>query len=169
MNTVIKFDKVVLTRELNDKVNMVGEVYEVANITNDVIVLRDVVSKVALGAVSFDDFEKHFTKKDEVSGWTPWTPVGDVEGKLIGYYRTNQKKVQVKTADGYRSEACCNIGEDDFNLSFGINLAFLRCEAKMLRAKKKACEEEFKSYNRELKETQKYIKNMINSLEQQNK
>ena len=138
---IIKGDKVIQIKEM-DKVNSVGNLFEVANFTGENVILRDVVSKIAVCSVNVDEFYEYFKKKDEVTGWTNWAKIIDPRGDMIAMYRTNQRKVEVKIINdmlGYtngkviRSTATCNNNEDEFNLQFGIQLAYLRCEQKYLR------------------------------------
>ena len=60
MKTVLKFGRFVLVKELNEKISKVGEVFEIASISDDSFLLRDGQTRIALGVVSFEDFEKHF-------------------------------------------------------------------------------------------------------------
>ena len=122
MNTILKFDKVVLTKELNDRFKQVGETFEVANVLEDSFLLRSAKTKVAIGVVSFEDFEMHFVHAENFKGWTPWTPLVGFDGQSDCHYRTNRKKVQVKfLTNKVRAEACCTKG-DNFNLGFGVQL-----------------------------------------------
>ena len=165
MGTILKFDRVVLVKELNEKFNKLGEVFEVANILNDVFVLRDINTRTAVGAISFSDFERCFVKeKDERKGWTSWTPFIGFDGQNDSFYRTNCKKVQCKfITDNVRAEAACN-KMDEFNLTFGLHLSYLRCLNKALSKRKAKCEEELKSIDIELANNNRIIKKMINSL-----
>lgn len=157
MNTTLKFDRVVLTKELNDKFKQVGEVFEVANILDNSFLLRDTKTRVAIGVVSFEDFDSHFTAVEKVKGWTPWTQFVGFDGQNDASYRTNGKKVQVRfLTSKIKAEACCCKG-DDFNLAFGIRVAYLRCLNKVLTEKKNAAE-------REIAENENILKKMINSL-----
>ena len=70
MNTTLKFDRVVLTKELNDKFKQIGEVFEIANILEDSFLLRSTKTKVAIGVVNFEDFDKHFVHEENFKGWT---------------------------------------------------------------------------------------------------
>ena len=167
---IMRNDKVVLVKGMNG-FKKVGESYEVANITETKVVLRDVTSKVAVGAVEIDSFEAHFAKPEEVTGWLQWENLVDRTGNVIAHYRTNGKKVQVRTPDGYRAETTCNKG-DDFNLFFGIQLAYNRCMMKALNDEEielmetiEDAENELeivRSAQREIKHT---MKMMVNSLE----
>lgn len=140
--TIFRGDKVALAKEF-DKLTQIGTVYEVANITTDnKVIIRDTVSKVAIGAIGIDDFEKYFNKLEDTkkSGWTEWHRLIDSNDDMIGIYRTNYKKVEVKIGDSSKNynnknkkdnkmsitgkAFCCK--EDDFNLAYGIRLAYMR-------------------------------------------
>ena len=158
MNTTLKFDRVVLTKELNEKFKQVGEVFEIANILDNSFLLRDSHTRVALGVVSFEDFEKHFVHEENFKGWTPWTQFVGFDGQNDASYRTNGKKVQVRfLTNKVRAEACC-CKDDEFNLAFGLRVAYLRCLNKALSEKKMSAE-------RELAENENILKKMINSLD----
>lgn len=164
MNTTLKFDRVVLIKELNDKFKQVGETFEVASILENSFLLRSEKTKVAVGVVSFDDFEKHFTHEENYKGWTKWTPLVAFDGQTDAFYRTNRKKVQVKfLTDNVRAECCC-CKDDDFNLSFGIQLAYLRALNKARLKQKAELEETMKSVEHEIAENNTIIKKMVNSL-----
>ncbi len=62
MFNVLKGDVVTLIRAMGD-LKLVGETFEVANVTETAIVLRDIKTKIAVGAVNIDDFDEyhHFT------------------------------------------------------------------------------------------------------------
>lgn len=164
MNTTLKFDKVILTKELNDKFKQVGETFEIANILEDSFLLRSAKTRVAIGVVSFEDFDKHFVHEENFKGWTNWTPLVGFDGQSDAFYRTNRKKVQVKfLTSKVRAEACrCN--KDDFNLSFGIQLAYLRCLNKAREQQRTALNAELAFVERELAENEAIIKKMVNSL-----
>jgi hypothetical protein len=165
MDTVLKFDRVILTKELNDKIKKVGDVFEIANILDNTFLLRESKSKVAVGVVSFEDFDKHFVHEEGFKGWTRWTPLTGFNGQTDVFYRTNRKKVQVKfLTDKVRAEACCS-KEDDFNLSFGINMAYLRCLNKAREKQKIECENKMKFIIHDIAENETAIKKMIGSLE----
>lgn len=165
MDTTLKFDKVILTKELNDKFKKVGKVFEVANIFEDYILLRDVSTRVAIGIVTYDDFVNHFEKDDEFKGWTPWTPFIGFDGQNDVVYKTNRKKVIVKfIKDNIRAESCCH-KDDEFNLTFGIHIAYLRCLNKALTKQKTEYEERLKKINHEIADNKDIIKSMVESLE----
>lgn len=164
MNTVLKFDRVILTKELNEKFKQIGDVFEVANILEDSFLLRSAKTRVAIGVVDFEDFENHFVREEKFNGWTNWTPLVGFDGQSDAFYRTNIKKVQVKfLTSKVRAEACrCN--KDDFNLSFGIQLAYLRCLNKAREQQRTALNAELAFVERELAENEAIIKKMVNSL-----
>lgn len=164
MNTTLKFDRVILTKELNDKFKQVGEVFEVANILENSFLLRSDKTKVAIGVVSFEDFEKHFVAEEGFKGWTKWQSLVGFDGQTDAMYRTNRKKTQVKfLTDKVRGESCCH-RDDDFNLSFGIQLAYLNCLNKARTKQKEDLEEAIKSIEHEIAENSTIIKKMVNSV-----
>ena len=165
MDTILKFDKVILTKELDNKIKKVGEVFEVTAVLDKAFLLRDVEKGVAVGVVSFEDFNKHFVKAENFTGWTDWTMFTGYDGHNDCMYRTNGKKVQVKfLTDKVRAEACCNKKEDGFNLSFGIQIAYLRCLNKALARRKTEYESVLKIINSEIADNEHIIGKMINSL-----
>ena len=165
MKTILRFDRCTLIKELNDKFKMVGESYEVANILEDSFLLRSAKTKVAIGVISFNDFEKHFVMDENYKGWSNWTPLVGFDGQSDAVYRTNKKKVQVKfLTDKVSGESCC-CKDDDFNLSFGIQLAYLRCLNKAREKQKVELEEKLKMVEREITENKHIIKKMVNSLD----
>lgn len=129
MFTIFRNDKVVLIKEF-DKMSTVGQEYEVANITDTAVVLRDVTTKIAIGAICIDDFDKYFTKSLKAKKWTAWTKL-IVNDNSVVFYRTNGVKVQVKSVSNVIGTACCNSG-DIFNLYIGIRIAYLRMQNKIL-------------------------------------
>lgn len=155
---VFKNEKYVLVKKFND-LNVGGTIFEVANFTDTAIVLRNATTKIAVCAIDFDSFNEYFKKVEEVKGWTHWINIINPFGEVIGWYKTNYRKVQVKTTDGTRSESCC-CKEDDFNLNFGLNLAMKRCEVK-------AMDKKIQELNKSLEETrynQNEIENQIKQM-----
>lgn len=129
---ILRNDVVVLMKEVANNPDMrVGGNYEVASITDTFVVVRDQISKIAVGSFEFDRFEEYFKRVDSVHQWTEWIPMSmNVEDEFIcAFYRTNFKKVQVVTADKkVRGEASCNVKHGDkFNLYNGIRLASFKC------------------------------------------
>ena len=173
METTLKFERVVLVKELNEKFRKVGEVFEIANVLDDSFLLRDSKTRVALGVVSFEDFEKHFVHEANFVGWTQWTPLTGFDGQTDCFYRTNRKKTQVKfLTDNVRAESFLNVKEgDEFNLYFGIKLAYLRALNKAGARKVPEYENELHRIENELKriniemiDNERTIKAMIASL-----
>lgn len=156
---VFKNDKFVLVKEFG-KLNNVGSTYEVASILEKSIVMRDGKTKVAACAVDIENFDEYFKKAEDINGWTPWTKFSGAQGEVIGFYRTNMKKVQVKSISGVgiKAEACC-YKDDKFDLYFGLNLAFLRCKLKALNRMKK-------SYTDCLEEIEPFIDETSNQIQQ---
>lgn len=165
MNTTLKFDRVILTKELNEKFKQIGEVFEIANILDNAFLLRDSKTRVALGVVSFEDFENHFVHEKNFKGWTEWQPLVGFDGQSDAMYRTNRKKVQVKfLTNKVRAEACC-CRDDEFNLGFGVQVAYLRALNKALAEQKAEYEDKLKDVNHEIAENETILKKMINSLD----
>lgn len=165
MNTVLRFDKYVLTKELNEKFKQVGETYEIANILEDSFMLRSENTKVALGLVNFKDFEECFVAVENYKGWTPWQSIVGFDGQTDAMYRTNRKKVQVKFLTNKVRAECCCCKDDNFNLNFGIQLAYLRCLNKARIAQRIELEEKLNMIEHEIAENESIMKKMVNSLD----
>ena len=171
METVLKYDRVILTKELNEKIKKVGEKYEVANVLDDSFLLREAKSKVAVGVISFEDFDKHFVAEENFKGWTQWTPITGFNGQTDAYYRTNRKKTQVRfTTDKVRGESCRN-RNDEFNLYLGIQIAYFRACNKLLNRQFQECCDKMAELSkkkdeieREIIENDQILKKMINSI-----
>lgn len=174
---ILRGDKIVLTKAY-DKINQIGATFEVADITtNGLVIIRDNKTKVAVGAIEADQLFKYFEKQEDIKNkWTEWNRMLDPFGATIGFYRTNFKKVQVKIPNKelvyYKAEACCNLNEDDFNIGFGVNLAYLRCLNKALENKMNSIQDEIipltKNINQiqdEIINNEKTIKKMISLLD----
>lgn len=165
MKSVLKYDRVILTKELNDKIKKIGDVFEIANILEDSFVLREAKSKIAVGVVSFEDFEKHFVHESNYNNkWTEWESFVGLDGQTDCFYRTNRKDVEVKfVIDKVRAKSYLH-KDDEFNLSFGLNLAYLRARNKVLEKKKTEYEEELKKINNEITDNKRAVQKIINSL-----
>ena len=159
---ILKGDKIVLMKEWG-QMKTVGEVYEVANVLETYVVLRDSKTKIAIGAINIESFYEYFKKPEEIKGWTKWQGFTDSSGNVIGFYRTNHKKVQVRLNDGVRSEACCCKG-DEFDLAFGIRLAYKRCTEKALIAESRVHEEILKNLYTKISNNRNSMNKMLNSL-----
>lgn len=163
---IFKNDRFVLIKEM-EYFNKVGMIYEVANITDTAVVLRNVKTKVAVGAVNIDDFDKYFVRPETVKSWTKWWGMVDTAGNMIGFYRTNLKKVQVRNLDGIRAEASCNKRYgDEFDLTFGVHLAYARCEDKRLKKLETEYENALKNIQSDKIENRNYIKKMLRTLDE---
>ena len=71
--------------------------------------------------------------------WTKWNTIYDLNGELIGYYRTNNKKVQFRfnyLSSKYQGTSFCH-KEDSFDLATGISIALNRSLKKKFRCKRK--------------------------------
>lgn len=181
---ILRGDKIVLIKAY-DKINQIGATFEVADITtNGLVIIRDNKTKVAVGAIEADQLFKHFEKQEDIKNkWTEWNRMLDPFGATIGFYRTNFKKVQVKIPNKEvkipkkelvycKAEACCNLNEDDFNIGFGVNLAYLRCLNKALEDKMNDIQNEIipltKNINQiqdEIINNERTIKKMISLLD----
>lgn len=137
--TILRDDKIILTKPLGKLV--VGVKYEVGDISDRYVIIRNAANKVAMAAVDVDEFDEYFVKSLDKVGWTEWEAIfiGD---NYIGSYRTNRKKVQVRLANGVRAEASCNLKYDSFNLNKGVYLAYYR--ASLIECKKRTKEAEEK-------------------------
>lgn len=130
-------DKVVLTKSF-ERYSKVGEVYEIGNIVENGFIIRGVHSKLAIGLIKFHDFFSCFEKQEDKK-WTDWSLAhydgeSDNDADVLINYRTNGKRVEVK-AYGCKGVASC-MPDDDFNLSKGIYIAFLRCKSAFLLKKR---------------------------------
>lgn len=164
MNTTLNFDRVILTKELNEKLKKVGDVFEIANIIDNSFLLRDGRTRVAVGVVSFEDFENHFVREEKFKGWTSWTPITGFDGQTDAFYRTNRKKVQVKFLTSKVRAECCCCKDNNFNLSFGIQMAYLRCLNKAREKQKEELEKALNMVKHDIAENETILKKMINSL-----
>lgn len=153
---ILRNDEVTLIKEF-ENLKKIGETYEVANITDTKIVIRDRNSKVALAAVEIENFEKYFKKDNEVNGWTDWIGITDEMNNLAAYYRTNQKRVEVKTVDGkFKGKSSCN-KTDMFSLEKGIKLAMARCHKKIAEQEQSEVKQYLKNLTEEIDTVNKFI------------
>ena len=165
---IVKGDKVIMTNGL-ERVNLIGETFEVANLTETSAVLRDPKTKVAICSVNVDDFDKHFAKHESVKGWTRWCHLLDSDGNIFAFYRSRPSKGKVEVKVPFdnnhmiRKSAACSQG-DIFNLEFGIRLALLRCEKETYKRNKEIMEESAKYYEGLLVDNKVKTNELINSL-----
>jgi hypothetical protein len=165
MNTVLKYERVILIKELDDRIKKVGDVFEIANILDDSFLLREAKSKLAVGVISFEDFDKHFVFEENYDRkWTNWSLFTGFDGQNDCMYRTNGRKVQCKfIKDKIKGESCC-CKDDEFKLSFGLQLAYLRACNKLLTKQKISNEKILSEINAEITSNQDAIKKMMKSL-----
>lgn len=164
-------DKVVLLKEYED-LKQVGATYEVGNFTDEMVILRNAKTKVAVCAVSITDFYEYFEKKEDLGNkFTEWVGLYDsVTGQTFAFYRTNHKKVQVKLITTYnganiRAEASCNKG-DEFDLFFGIRLAYARAREKSIKlVYLPESKDWYNKISSDYKHTKNNIKDLLASLE----
>ena len=159
---ILRGDRLILTKEY-DKMKMVGAAYEVANITETSVVMRDAKTKIAVAALPIDIVEQYFERPENVKGWLPWTQIVGERDSVIAFYRTNGRKVQVRTINNIRSEASCH--GDEFNLFFGIRLAYLRCQQKVLNNNEEFLYGELKKVANFRSDNERTMKKMMDSLE----
>lgn len=148
-------DKVVQIHQY-EKLNTMGRVFEVGDITDKSVVIRDAKSKVAIAAIDINDFEKYFVREDK-RVWTDWCNINDEYGNIIARFRTNRKKVQVVTNTGSKGESSCNNG-DMFNLNIGIRIAYLR-------ARRKYYQKNNQSYTTAMIQNENQIKDIESQIE----
>lgn len=99
------------------------------------------------------------------SKWTQWRELLNGRNELIGFYRTNGKKVQVRAMnDDIRGEATCNKC-DTFDLYVGINLAFLRMRKKVVDKIRLDCQKVLEDCDKEELIIKHKMKNIINSVD----
>lgn len=137
---IIKGDKIKLAQKIGN-FDKVGDVFEVTGVDNGVVSFK---CNYGTGCMSYDEFEKYFEKVKPVvkKPWTDWkevyggytylNPFEDGE-EYIDFpiaYRTNGKKIQVKS-NGYKAEStCCN--GDIFDFDTGYELVRRRLIAKLI-------------------------------------
>ncbi len=160
---IYRGDKVVLYKEL-DRVKSVGKIYEVGDITGRNIIIRDIKTRVALCAVDAEVFEEYFCKPEEIRTWTKWMAMVNEYGELVGYYRTNLKRTQVKIVSdlGNVQAECCCCNDDEFNLFFGIQLSYRRALNKYLLKKENELNSKLKELYSSMRDNDNKIKVLIN-------
>lgn len=170
-SSVFRGTKIILIKKF-ENLNKVGKVYEVGDVSNSMVIIREVDSKAAVGAVTFEDFDNHFEVVKSNNKFTKWKTFADGFGNVIGVYRTNQKKVQVKLFTGntfvVRAESSCHKG-DTFNLFFGLKLAYLRALKKLNEMALHINNTEHQRHQKLLRETKRSINNMLAEAERVDK
>lgn len=100
---------------------------------------------------------------EKVTKWTKWMPLTDLNGQTDAFYRSNGKKTQVRfLTSGVRAECCC-CKDDEFDLSFGIQLAYLRCLTKARTKQRIELEGKLNMVEHEIAQNLTTIKKMVNS------
>lgn len=165
--TITRGEKIILISPVGE-LQKLGTVYEVANIIEDKgetkIVIRDTGKHMAVGCFILDDMDKYFQRYSDARKWTKWTRLVNAYGDIIGFTRSNNKRVQVKSIDGVKANASCNI-DDTFNLDFGVRLASLRCRKKALTKQLKYHLKEMQDINECIIDTESAIKELLKHLE----
>ena len=123
-------EKITLIKPMGS-LDVIGQQYEIGGITDDHIIIRDAQHRIAIAACDYKDFDTYFIKSIEQKSWTAWSAIIDENNNIVGSYRSNGKKVQVKTGKVRAEASCCP--HDTFNLALGVQIAFLRCQIKAHR------------------------------------
>ena len=164
---ITKGERIVLT-EPYGKLEKVGTVYEVASFIRDnnkeSVVIRDTGKRMAVGCISLDIIDDYFTKESDSRKWSSWMRLVNGHGDIIGYTRSNGKRVQVKSLDGVKGTASCNVG-DRFILDFGVQLAALRCRNKVLKKEWSYHFEQMEDIVKAMNETDGKINDLLKQLE----
>ena len=103
----------------------VGHTFEVTSSSDDLIITFR--CEYGIGMMEYDEFKKYFTEKEIWSDWECHDPTG-------AWYRVKGRKVQVMCTEfGFISRATAKCSPcDDFDLDFGIKLAYHRASLKNL-------------------------------------
>ena len=156
MNMIInlkKGDRIKQIKEVDD-FNYVGKDFEVVNIYDNEgkenIVLRN-------------DRKDAVASSKNFNSWTDWCRFNGEDGSLY-FYRTNGKKVQVKSIDKLRTESRCH-KDDKFSLSVGLQLAYERMLIKKNIIVKQAYEKLVKQSNEAIEISKNNINQIIISLD----
>lgn len=142
----------------------VGNIYMVADIRAGLIILKDPVSRRAVGGVPIEVIFDYFKKPEDMREWTSWSNIADMLGKRVGQFRTNGRKVQYRSWDGIKAEACCH-KLDTFDVGFGLRLAYLRADAKRVMKAMDELDTQMSSYCSELLSINQEQKAMIAKLD----
>lgn len=168
MNTIInikKGDRIKQIKEIDD-FYYVGKDFEVVNIYDNEgkenIVLRN-DRKVAVASFDMDTIKECFVLSKNFNSWTDWCRFNGEDDSLY-FYRTNGKKVQVKSIDKLRTESSCH-KDDKFSLSLGLQLAYERMVIAKSTIIKQAYEKLVKQSNEVIKISKNNINQIIRSLD----
>lgn len=134
---MIKGDRIKLVKKMGVFDN-IGEICEVTDIQEGGVICFK-FGGCHLGCMSYDEYEKYFEKVEIPTKrtWSKWylneIRFTDINGKDVRcnyLYRTNGKKVQVRSG-AFKAEAtCCQ--DDEFEIEKGLNLAKKRLVIKYL-------------------------------------
>lgn len=134
---MIKGDRIKLVKKMGVFDN-IGEICEVTDIQEGGVICFK-FGGCHLGCMSYDEYEKYFEKVEIPTKrtWSKWClneiRFTDINGKDVRcnyLYRTNGKKVQVRSG-AFKAEAtCCQ--DDEFEIEKGLNLAKKRLVIKWL-------------------------------------
>lgn len=166
---VILGDKVMMIKGM-ESMCLVGEMFEVIGITENSIVLGREVDGVAVCAADINTFDQHFAKPKEMNVWTKWQALYDDNYNIYAWYRVRpvKGKVEVKVRFGgtgtfIRKTATCSQG-DEFDLEFGVGLAYNRCMKEAFRRNANVMRESMEYYNSLLVDNKNKTNEMISSL-----
>ena len=165
---VILGDKVMMIKSL-ERMNLVGEIFEVTGITENSIVLSREVDGVAVCAAGVDTFDQYFVKAKEANIWSGWQELYDDSFNVYAWYRVRPAKGKVEVKIRFNDEcmirktATCSQG-DEFNLEFGIRLAYNRCMKEAYKRNAAIMKESMEYYNSLLVDNKNKTNEMITSL-----
>ena len=128
-------DKVRLIKPIQYGMTDIGEIFNVKQIENQNTII--ICNEKKRCFITYKEYEEYFENiLKATNSWTDWI-LDEIkffnyddgrEQKTDCYYRTNGKRVQVKSG-GLRAEACC-CKKDQFNLNKGLRLAKMRLMVK---------------------------------------
>lgn len=134
---MIKGDRIKLVKKMGVFDN-IGEICEVTDIQEGGVICFK-FGGCHLGCMSYDEYEKYFEKVEIPTKrtWSKWclneirfTDINGQDVRCNYLYRTNGKKVQVRSG-AFKAEAtCCQ--DDEFEIEKGLNLAKKRLVIKWL-------------------------------------
>lgn len=125
---LLKNDKIVLEKDMNGLTK--GAEFFVKDISNEgIITFQNNI--LGFGMMSYDEFERYFTKKIEFSDWKVAT--GD-DVCVIGKVKTrnNKKITEVILETGEVGISSCH-DDDIFDENIGVTIALCRAVIKKLR------------------------------------
>lgn len=165
---VILGDKVMMIRDM-ERMNLVGEMFKVTGITENSIVLSREIDGIPVCATDIETFDKYFAKPKEANIWSQWFELYDDSFNVYAWYRVRpaKGKVEVKIRFGnecmIRKTSTCS-QDDEFNLEFGIRLAYNRCMKESYKRNAIVMEESMEYYKSLLVDNKNKTNEMIASL-----